>query len=130
MMQRTVSHRLLILVSGIALLAAPAAAQQKIDMRRAATPEMSMRLSSAFGSLKVVGWAKDSIVITGTLPTLSRTEATELVEANGGHVTSSVSKNTSFVVAGENAGSKLDKALQLGVEVIDEAELLRRTGRS
>jgi DNA ligase (NAD+) len=71
-----------------------------------------------------------TIVITGTLPTLSRTEATELVEANGGHVTSSVSKNTSFVVAGENAGSKLDKALQLGVEVIDEAELLRRTGRS
>jgi DNA ligase (NAD+) len=70
-----------------------------------------------------------TIVITGTLPSLSRTEATELVEAQGGHVTSSVSKNTSFVVAGENAGSKLDKARQLGVETIDEAELLRRVGR-
>jgi DNA ligase (NAD+) len=69
-----------------------------------------------------------TVVITGTLPSLSRAEATELVEANGGHVTSSVSKNTSFVVAGENAGSKFDKARQLGVEVIDEAELLRRTG--
>jgi hypothetical protein len=50
MMQRTLNHRLLILVPGIALLAAPASAQQKIDMRRAATPEMSMRLSGAFGS--------------------------------------------------------------------------------
>jgi hypothetical protein len=74
MMQRTVNHRLLILVSGIALLAAPATAQQKIDMRRAATPEMSMRLSGAFGSLKVVGWAKDSIVITGTLPKGARVD--------------------------------------------------------
>ena len=71
-----------------------------------------------------------TIVITGTLPSLSRTEATELVEANGGHVTSSVSKSTSFVVAGESAGSKLDKARQLGVEVIDEDELLRRIGRT
>ena len=70
-----------------------------------------------------------TIVITGTLPTLSRTEATELVEANGGHVTSSVSKSTSFVVAGESPGSKLDKARQLGVEVIDEAVLLKRIGK-
>lgn len=65
-------------------------------------------------------------VITGTLPTLSRSEATELIENAGGRVTSSVSKATDFLVAGEDAGSKLDKAKQLGTEIIDEAELLRR----
>ncbi|MGE5731246.1 MAG: NAD-dependent DNA ligase LigA, partial [Gemmatimonas sp.] len=67
-----------------------------------------------------------TVVITGTLPTLSREQAAALVESNGGRVSSSVSKKTSFVVAGEEAGSKLEKARQLGVEVIDEAELLRR----
>lgn len=67
-----------------------------------------------------------SVVITGTLPTLSREQATALVEENGARVTSSVSKKTSFVVVGEDAGSKLEKARTLGVETIDEAELLRR----
>ncbi len=67
-----------------------------------------------------------TVVLTGTLPSLSRTEATTLVERAGGRVTSSVSKNTSFLVAGEEAGSKLEKATTLGVEVIDEAELIRR----
>jgi DNA ligase (NAD+) len=66
------------------------------------------------------------IVLTGTLPTLSRPQATELIENAGGKVTSSVSKATNLVVAGEEAGSKLDKARELRVEVIDEAELLRR----
>ena len=70
-----------------------------------------------------------TVVITGTLPNLKRTEATALVEGNGGKVTSSVSKATSFVVAGEEAGGKLEKAQSLGIEVIDEAELLRRIGR-
>ena len=69
-----------------------------------------------------------TVVITGTLPTLSRTEATEMVERSGGRVTSSVSRATSFVVAGEAAGSKLEKARALDVEVIDEAELRRRVG--
>jgi DNA ligase (NAD+) len=62
-----------------------------------------------------------TLVLTGTLATLSRKEAEELVVANGGKVSSSVSKKTSFVVAGENAGSKLDTALKLGVPVLDEA---------
>ena len=69
-----------------------------------------------------------AIVITGTLPTLSRGQATELIEAQGGRVTSGVSKSTDFVVVGEDAGSKLEKARALGVETIDEAELLRRVG--
>ena len=69
-----------------------------------------------------------TIVITGTLPTLSRTEATELIEAQGGRVTSGVSKSTDFVVVGEDAGSKLEKARGLGVEIIDEAELRKRLG--
>lgn len=67
-----------------------------------------------------------AIVITGTLPTLSRAEATELIESQGGRITSGVSKSTDFVVVGEDAGSKLEKARALGVETIDEAELLRR----
>ncbi len=67
-----------------------------------------------------------TVVITGTLATLSRAEATAMVETAGGTVTSGVSRNTSFLVAGEAAGSKLDKARALGVEVIDEAELKRR----
>ncbi|WP_373063948.1 NAD-dependent DNA ligase LigA [Gemmatimonas sp.] len=70
-----------------------------------------------------------TVVLTGSLPTLSRTDAAALVEAAGGRVTSSVSRKTTFVVAGEEAGSKLDKAIELGIDVIDEAELIRRTGR-
>lgn len=70
-----------------------------------------------------------TVVITGTLPTLSRSDAASLLEGAGARVTDSVSKKTSFLVAGEAAGSKLEKARSLGVEVIDEAELLRRTGR-
>jgi len=69
-------------------------------------------------------------VITGTLPTLSRARATAVIEAAGGRVTGSVSKSTSFLVAGEEAGSKLAKAKTLGVEIVDEAELLRRVNSS
>jgi DNA ligase (NAD+) len=71
-----------------------------------------------------------SYVITGTLPTLSRTDAATLIEAAGGRVTGSVSKKTDAVVAGEDAGSKLEKAKTLGIEVIDEAELIRRAHRA
>lgn len=69
-----------------------------------------------------------TVVLTGTLPTLSRAEATAHVERAGGHVAGSVSKKTTLVVAGSDAGSKLEKAVALGVPVIDEAELLRRVG--
>jgi DNA ligase (NAD+) len=71
-----------------------------------------------------------TVVITGTLPTLSRDSAKALVEQHGGKVSDSVSKKTSFVVVGENAGSKLEKARTLGVEIIDEAELLHRVNAS
>ncbi len=64
-----------------------------------------------------------TFVITGTLPTLSRDQAKDLIKAAGGKVTDSVSKNTSYLVAGEAAGSKLDKAQQLGVAIIDEPRL-------
>jgi len=62
-------------------------------------------------------------VITGTLPTLSREAATALIKAHGGKVTGSVSAQTSYVLAGDKAGSKLDAARKLGVPVVDEAEL-------
>ncbi|MBO1266433.1 NAD-dependent DNA ligase LigA [Arthrobacter sp. PO-11] len=61
-----------------------------------------------------------TIVVTGTLPTLSRDEAKEAIIIRGGKAAGSVSKNTSYVVAGENAGTKLDKAEQLGIPVLDE----------
>ena len=65
-----------------------------------------------------------TFVLTGTLPTLKRSDAKAMIENNGGKVSSSVSKNTDFVVAGEEAGSKLDKANSLGITVIDEEELI------
>lgn len=66
-----------------------------------------------------------TLVVTGTLPTLGRKEVAELIEKHGGKCAGSVSKKTDFVVAGDAAGSKLDKANTLGIPVIDEAELLR-----
>lgn len=62
------------------------------------------------------------------LSTLSRDAASALIREAGGDVSSSVSKKTDYVLAGEEAGSKLEKARQLGVEIIDEAEFLRMTG--
>ena len=66
-----------------------------------------------------------TFVLTGTLPTLSRAQAQEMIRKNGGKATGSVSKKTSIVLAGESAGSKLDKARELGVRIIDEAQFLR-----
>ncbi len=70
-----------------------------------------------------------TVVITGTLPTLDRKEAAELIEKNGGKVTGSVSKKTSLVLAGEAAGSKLAKANELGIKVISEEEFFEMIGR-
>ena len=70
-----------------------------------------------------------TFVLTGTLPTLSRAQAQEMIRKNGGKATGSVSKKTSIVLAGESAGSKLDKARELGVTIIDEAQFLRMIER-
>ena len=72
--------------------------------------------------------AGKTFVITGTLPTLSRDEAKDLLEAAGAKVAGSVSKKTSYVLAGTDAGSKLDKATKLGVKVVDEATLAELIG--
>ena len=70
-----------------------------------------------------------TFVLTGTLPTLSRDQAKELLEAAGAKVAGSVSQKTSFVVAGSEAGSKLDKATELGIPILDEVTLLKLLGR-
>ena len=75
-----------------------------------------------------VSLAGKTFVITGTLPTMSRKEAQTLIEQNGGKVTASVSKKTSFLLAGEDAGSKLVKAQTLGIPVVSEAELMQMIG--
>ena len=78
--------------------------------------------SLSFGGAESGGkFAGLTFVITGTLPTMSREEATAFIEANGGKVSGSVSKKTSYLLAGEAAGSKLTKAQELGIPVIDEA---------
>lgn len=68
-------------------------------------------------------FANKTFVLTGSLPTLTRKEATEIIEKHGGTTTSSVSKNTDFLLAGESAGSKLDKAKKLDIEIISEEQL-------
>lgn len=104
-----------------AWFADPAAADLVARLAAAGMRMDEPRAVAADGVLKGL-----KIVLTGTLPTLSRGEATERIENAGGKVTSSVSKATDLVVAGAEAGSKLEKATQLGIPVIDEAELLRR----
>ena len=73
--------------------------------------------------LSGIDLAGKTVVLTGTLPTMGRDEAKELLEAAGAKVAGSVSKKTTVVVAGSEAGSKLDKAQELGILIIDEAGL-------
>ena len=70
-----------------------------------------------------------TFVVTGTLPTYSRDQVKALIQEAGGKVTDSVSKKTDYLVVGENAGSKLDKARELGVKILDEAALLVMIGK-
>jgi DNA ligase (NAD+) len=78
----------------------------------------NLRTATELGAL-----AGKTLVLTGTLPNLKRQEAAKLIEEAGGHVSSSVSKETDYLVAGEEAGSKLDKARELGVKILDETGL-------
>lgn len=88
-----------------------------------------VRLTQLEGQRRdVEGVAGKSFVLTGTLPTLKRSDAAEKIKRAGGKVSGSVSKKTDFVVAGEEAGSKLEKAQKLGVPVLDEAGLLALLG--
>jgi DNA ligase (NAD+) len=91
------------------------------QLKAAGVNQVEPNAANADGAL-----AGKTYVLTGSLPTLSRSQATALIEEAGGRVAGSISKKTDAVVAGEDAGSKLEKARSLGVEVIDEAELLRR----
>ncbi len=97
---------------------------------RAGTNDLFARLKAAGVNMHYVGLQKNdrlagaSFVVTGTLPGLSRQEAEALIQKNGGKTSGSVSKKTNYVLAGDAAGSKLAKALQLGVPVLTEAELL------
>jgi DNA ligase (NAD+) len=115
-----------IIADGVVAYFSEKSAKRLIEKLRAAGVNFTEpRQVAAGGAL-----AGQTVVITGTLPTMSRTKATEAVEQAGGRVTNSVSKATSFLVAGDEAGSKLEKARSLGVEIIDEAELLRRIGKA
>ena len=89
--------------------------------RLAAAGVLTVDISAPVGDL----FASKSFVLTGTLPTMSRDEASALIKKNGGKTVGSVSKKTDYVVAGEAAGSKLTKAQELGIKIISESEFLQ-----
>jgi DNA ligase (NAD+) len=98
------------------------AGAEAIRRLRQAGLDPKMKVAPPAETLPLAG---KSIVVTGTLPTLKRNEIEEMIIQNGGKAAGSVSKKTTFVVAGDDAGSKLDKAKELGVKVITEAEFLK-----
>jgi DNA ligase (NAD+) len=94
-------------------------------IKRLAEAGVKMETASAGGEQAPRVFEGKTFVLTGTLPTMKRDDAKAYIEARGGRVSGSVSKKTDYVVAGEEAGSKLDRAQELGVEIIDEAGLLK-----
>jgi len=102
--------------------------REVIEQLRAAGITWDEHEGSAAANAVPLPLAGKTFVLTGTLPTLGRDDAKELIEAAGGKVSGSVSKKTHYVVAGEEAGSKLDKARELGVVVIDEVGLRELLG--
>jgi DNA ligase (NAD+) len=103
--------------------------QQLIEGLRSAGLQLQGE-GKATGPIVETAITGKTFVVTGTLPTLKRDEAKDLIRKSGGKVTDSVSKNTSFVVVGEDAGSKLAKAQSLGITILSEAELLGLIGGS
>ena len=104
----------------VALFFKQRANHEMIDRLKRAGVEMTAPKRARAADGKVAG---KTFVLTGTLPSLTRDDATDLIVAAGGKVTGSVSKKTDYVIAGEEPGSKLTKAEQLGVAILDEAGL-------
>lgn len=102
--------------------------QEKVHELLGKLKDAGVNMISSADEIKDTRLAGKTFVVTGTLPTLKREEAKELIERFGGKASGSVSKKTSFVLAGENAGSKLDKAQELGVPVISEDDFLKMIG--
>ncbi|MDO4581027.1 MAG: NAD-dependent DNA ligase LigA [Bacillota bacterium] len=98
---------------------------RRIERLRAAGLQLRGERNAAQGG----ALSGKTLVLTGTLPNMSREQARELIEAQGGKAASSLSKRTDYLLAGDKPGSKYDKALALGIQVIDEAELLRLIGK-
>jgi DNA ligase (NAD+) len=118
-------------VKGIGDVVAESVVQWFADKDNEALVERLLKHLSIEAVQKVAGGvlSGQSVVITGTLPTLSREDAERMVREAGGTPAGSVSRKTAFVVAGESAGSKLVKAEELGIPVLDEAAFLKRLGR-
>ncbi len=92
------------------------------------SPQGTAERTAGGAAEEITALAGKTFVLTGTLPTLSRGEASDLIREVGGHVTGSVSKNTDYVLAGENVGSKLEKARGLGVPILSEKVFLDMIG--
>ena len=99
--------------------------RQLIDNLRNAGLKFDSDTYRAAAAATTGGFTGKTFVLTGTLPTLKRDEAAAKIEALGGKVSSSVSKKTDYVVAGEEPGSKLEKAQQLGIAILDEKQFVQ-----